>query len=321
MPTNLPPDYFVEEKKLRQAKTPDEKIAILEKMIAIAPHHKGTDHLLAQLRSKISKLKEEKERRPSVQRKADLLFNVKKEGAGQVLFIGFPNSGKSSLVSVLSGSPLEVGDYPFTTHVLQARMMRYQDIWVQLVDTPALGDESTSMWFGNMVRKADALVIVLGLSNELELEYELMVEEVKGHIPHIDSRTESLLVVVNKLDLHDFAPSLQTFEKAQVGKRGFVPISATNDVNLHLLRERIFESLEIVRVYSKLPGKKPDMDTPFVLKKGATIMDLAAKIHRDFSSELRYAKLWRGDQYQGMMVGKDFVLHDRDVVELHTSKT
>jgi uncharacterized protein len=105
MPTNLPPDYYVEEKKLRHAKTPDEKIAIVEKMLSLAPHHKGTDHLIAQLRSKISKLKEEKERRPVAQKKADLLFNVKKEGAGQVLFIGFPNSGKSSLVSILSGSP------------------------------------------------------------------------------------------------------------------------------------------------------------------------------------------------------------------------
>ena len=151
-------------------------------MIAIAPHHKGTDHLLAQLRSKISKLKEEKERRPAVQRKADLLFNVKKEGAGQVLFIGFPNAGKSSLVSALSGSPLEIGNYPFTTRVLQARMMRYEDIQIQLVDTPAIGDESTPMWFDNMVRKTDVLAIVLGLSDDLELEYDLMIEELKRHL-------------------------------------------------------------------------------------------------------------------------------------------
>ena len=321
MPTNLPPDYFVEERKLRQAKTPDEKIAILERMIAIAPHHKGTDHLLAQLRSKISKLKEEKEKRPAAQRKVDLLFNVKKDGAGQVLFIGFPNSGKSSLVSALSGSPLEVGDYPYTTRVLQARMMRYEDIWIQLVDTPALGDESTSMWFGNMVRKADLLVWVLGLSEEVELEYDLMAEEVKRHIPDLDSRPESVVVTVNKLDLQEFAPLLAAFEKSQAGRRRVVPVSATNDMNLYLLKEAIFESLGIVRVYSKLPGKKPDMEAPFVLRKGCTILDLAVKIHRDLPSDLRYAKLWRGDEYQGMMAGRDFVLKDGDIVELHTSKT
>lgn len=321
MPTNLPPDYFAEEKKLRQARTPDEKIAILERMLSIAPHHKGTDHLIAQLRSKISKLKEEKERRPAVQRKADLLYNVKREGAGQVLFIGFPNSGKSSLVSRLSGSFLEVGDYPFTTRVLQARMMRYHDIWIQLVDTPALGDESTAMWFGNMVRKVDALVMVLALSEEIELEYDLMTEEVKRHVPDLDGGSESVVVALNRLDLQEFAPALLTFETNQEGRSRIIPVSATNDVNLHLLRDKIFESLRIVRVYSKLPGKKPDMDAPFVLKKGGTITDLAAKIHRDFSSDLRYAKLWRSDEYNGMMAGKDFVLKDGDIVELHTSKT
>lgn len=321
MPTNLPPDYFIEEKKLRQARTPDEKIAILERMIAIAPHHKGTDHLLAQLRSKISKLKEEKERRPAAQRKADLLFNVKKEGAGQVLFIGFPNAGKSSLISALSGSPLEVGDYPFTTRVLQARMMCYQDIQIQLVDTPALGDESTPMWFSNMVNKADALVMVLGLSDELELEYDLMVEEVRRYLPESVLASASFAIAVNKSDLAEFAPSLLAFEKNRADGGGIVAVSVVSSLNLQTLREKIFQSLRIVRVYSKLPGKKADMAAPFVLKRGATIMDLATKIHRDFSSDLRYAKLWRGNQYQGMMAGKDFGLDDGDIVELHTSKT
>jgi uncharacterized protein len=201
-------------------------------------------------------------------------------------------------------------------------MMRYQDIWIQLVDTPALGDESTALWFSNMVRKVDTLVFVLGLSHEMDLEWDLMMEEVKGHIPDLDSGTEpAVVIVVNKLDLQEFAPTLRVFESSDGENRRIVPVSATHDVNLHVLKETIFESLGIVRVYSKLPGKKPDMDAPFVLKKGCTITDLAVKIHRDFSSDLRYAKLWRRDEYQGMMAGKDFVLKDGDIVELHISKT
>jgi small GTP-binding protein len=337
MPANLPPTYFEEEKRLRDAKNPDDKIAIVERMLAIVPHHKGTDHLIAQLRAKISKLREERERRPQAQRKLDLLYNIKKEGAGQVLFIGLPNSGKSALVSALSGEHLEVGDYPYTTRVLQTRMMRYEDIWIQLVDTPALGDESQSMWFGNMLRKADVITVVLCLSDALEVEYELVMEEIKKQLPYIEEEQRSLLRVVNKADLTVHAQSMEKFEKKQVRGTGIIPVSAIQDINLHLLKRTIFESLEIIRVYSKLPGKKPDLDAPFVLKKGSTTLDLAMKVHKDFLAKLRYAKLWRGidsstrgristdtrlagvpvSEHNGMMVSKDFVLEDRDVIELH----
>ncbi|HVN22481.1 MAG TPA: GTPase [Syntrophorhabdales bacterium] len=316
MPANLPPTYYEEEKRLRDAKNPDDKIAIIERMLAIIPHHKGTDHLIAQLRSRISKLKEEKERRPQAQRKIDLLYNVKKEGAGQVLFIGFPNSGKSAVVGALSGEPLEVADYPYTTRILQTRMMRYQDIWIQLVDTPALGDESQSMWFGNMLRKADAIVAVVALSEALETEYELVFEEIKSQLPYIDTAS-ALLIVVTKADLTEFTGSLKEFEKKSPSPGEIIPVSVTQDMNLHILNQKLFEKLGVIRVYSKLPGKKPDFDAPFVLKKGSTTLDLAVKVHKDFVAKFRYAKLWRHAQSDGMMVSKDFVLQDKDVLELH----
>ena len=318
MPANLPPTYFEEEKRLRDTKNPDDKIAIIERMLAIVPHHKGTDHLIAQLRAKISKLREESERRPQAQRKLDLLYNIKKEGAGQVLFIGFPNSGKSALVGALSGEPFEVADYPYTTRILQTRMMRYEDIWIQLIDTPALGDESQSMWFGNMLRKADVIALVLSLSDALEVEYELVMEEIKKQLPYVEEEQRSLVTVVNKADLTAYAPSMEAFEKKLVSAKGrVIPVSATQDMNLYLLKRTIFESLGIIRVYSKLPGKKPDLGAPFVLKKGSTTLDLAVKVHKDFVAKLRYAKLWRGTEHNGMMVSKDFVLEDRDVIELH----
>jgi len=317
MPANLPPDYFEEEKRLRQAKTVDDKIAILEKMLAIIPHHKGTDKLIGSLRAKIAKLREEKERRPQVQKKSDTLYNIKKEGAGQVLFVGHPNSGKSSIVSALSGEPLEIGDYPFTTRHLQQRMMRYEDILIQLVDTPAIGDESTHMWFNNMIKKADVIVIVLGLSDILGIEYELAVEEIKPHLSDEFDAGKSSITVVNKLDLTEYIKIYENFE--QTAGRGIqlVPVSAQNDVNLMLLREMIFKSLAVIRVYSKTPGKKPDLDAPFVLKKGSSLIECAARIHKDFIEKLKYAKLWRKNKYDGMMVRRDFILEDRDIIELH----
>lgn len=317
MPANLPPDYFEEEKKLRQAKTIDEKISIIENMLAIIPHHKGTDKLIGALRARVSKLKEEREKRPQAQKKSDTLYNIKKDGAGQVLFVGFPNSGKSSIISMLSGEPLEVAEYPYTTRILHQRMMRYEDIQIQLVDTPAIGDESTSMWFGNMIRKADVVAITLALSDALDIEYELVMEEIKPHLPYMQNTAQQLLVVVNKLDLTEYSKYLDEFEKTPCKDKKIIPVSAKNDVNLHRLKEIIFNSLEIIRVYSKMPGKKPDLDAPFVIRKGSSLLDCAGKIHKDFVEKLRYAKLWRKGRVEGMMVSRDFILEDRDIIELH----
>jgi len=317
MPANLPPDYFVEEKKLRQAKSIDEKIAIIEKMIAIMPHHKGTDKLLASLRAKIAKLREEKEKKPQTQRRFEQFFNVKKDGAGQVLCIGFPNAGKSALISALSGEPLEVADYPYTTRILHTRMMRYEDIWIQLVDTTAIGDENTPMWFGNMVKKADVLLAVIALSDALDIEYELIMEEIKRYRPDIETKDGSLIIAVNKLDLTRYVSCLDEFIHRRGKEKIIIPVSAEKDVNLHELKEIIFRSLNIARIYSKLPGKKPDLESPFVMKKGGTVLEFAEKIHKDFLVKLKYAKLWRKDSYNGMMVSKDFILEDKDIIELH----
>ncbi len=317
MPANLPPDYFEEEKRLRQAKTIDEKIVIIENMLAIIPHHKGTDKLIGSLRARVSKLKEEKERRPQTQKKSDSLYNVKKDGAGQVLFIGFPNSGKSSVVSALSGEPLDIAAYPYTTRVLQQRMMRYEDIQIQLVDTPAIGDESTSIWFGNMARKADAIAVTMALSEALDVEFELIMEELKPHMPYLQQTAQRLLIVINKLDLVEYAKYLEEFENQVDKKHKVIPVSAKDDVNIHQLKGSIYDALEIIRVYSKIPGKKPDLDVPFVIKKGSNLLDCAGKIHKDFTEKLRYAKLWRKGKLDGMMVSRDFILEDGDIIEFH----
>jgi hypothetical protein len=316
MPANLPPDYFVEEKKLREAKTIDEKISIIERMIAIAPHHKGTDKLIGSLRAKIAKLKEEKERRPQAQRRTDTLYNIKKEGAGQVLFLGFPNSGKSSIISALSGEPLEVADYPFTTRYLQQRMMRYEDILIQLIDTPAIGDESLPMWFNHMVAKADAIVIVVSLSDALDVGYELVMEELRPVLTKEGRRNDSIILCVNKFDLMQYRGDYERFERQLGGKVAILPISAKAEININPLKEMIFKAISVIRVYSKIPGKKPDMEVPFVLKYGSTVIECAEKIHKDFVEKLRYAKLWREGFYDGIMVSKDFILEDRDIIEL-----
>jgi len=94
-------------------------------------------------------------------------------------------------------------------------------------------------------------------------------------------------------------------------------VSATTGYNLELLKQTLFERLEIIRVYTKSRGKEPDRKSPFVLKKGATVEELAAKIHKEFVNQFKFAKVWGEDVYDGQMIQRGYVLHDGDVVELH----
>ncbi|HOJ43027.1 MAG TPA: TGS domain-containing protein, partial [Syntrophorhabdaceae bacterium] len=126
-----------------------------------------------------------------------------------------------------------------------------------------------------------------------------------------------LLVVVNKLDLVEYSKNLEEFEKQVKDRHRIIPVSAKNDVNIHQLKDVIFDALQIIRIYSKIPGKKPDLDVPFVLKKGSNILDCAEKIHKDFVEKMKYAKIWRKGKLEGMMVSKDFILEDKDIVEIH----
>lgn len=315
MPANLPPQYYEEEKKLKEAKTPEEKIKIIERMLSIIPHHKGTDKLIGSLRAKIAKLREEKEKRPQTRKGIEALYNVKKEGAAQVLFIGFPNSGKSSVISALSGEYLVVADYPYTTKIPKPIMMKYEDISFQLVDTPAIGDESTNIWFGNMVKKADLICIVVAICEDVLTEYQLIKEEMGRYI---EGTEKPCIVVINKMDLVEHSGKYEEVErKLKAENVSPIPVSANCMMNIHELKEQIFQKSGIIRVYSKLPGKKPDLEAPFTLKKGSTVLDFAEGIHKDFVKRLKYARLWRREMLNGMMVSKDFVLQDKDIVELH----
>lgn len=145
----------------------------------------------------------------------------------------------------------------------------------------------------------------------------LSLRSQKIYLPEIDGGEASLVIVVNKIDLVEFARSLEEFEHAVGGRHTVVRVSVVNDVSLHCLKEVIFQALGMVRLYSKLPGKKPDMKVPFILDRGSTVADAATKIHRHFREKLRYAKLWQEGVYDGIMVSRGVVLQDKDIIELH----
>jgi len=329
VPANLPPEYFEVEKNLREARTPEEKIAIMEKLLSIIPKHKGTEKLIGLYRSKIAKLKEEIARRPSTAKKASL-FRIEKSGAGQVIIIGPPNSGKSSLISALTGLELEIAEFPFTTKIAAPFMMPYENIKIQLIDTPPITPDYFETWLAEMVKSVEAVLLVLDASdgytaenlemllNRLkEKKVELVPEEMEIPSDKFPFLKKSL-IILNKADLSEpelIREELNTLFNLPVE---YFFVSARSRENLPALKKRIFHLLQIVRIYSKIPGKKPDYESPFILRKGQNILDLARLVHKDFAEKLNYARVWnKSGTIQGLRVTRDYLLNDEDVVELH----
>ena len=330
MPANLTPQYIDAEKKLRTAKTPQEKIEILEEMLALIPKHKGTEKLQAQHKSKLAKLREEIAKQPSV--KHGLSHIIPKQGAGQVIVIGTPNVGKSMLIKSLTGAEPEVGDYPFTTRVPAPYMMKFENVRVQLIDLPPLTSDIMESWHVELIKVADAALIIVDLSNvespsllesliaklkekrvEFAAEDYVPPEEGPGP-PQFKKRT---LLVANKKDLDAGGDHLETLKFFFEGQLAILPVSSLLGEGLEELKKRIFSILHVIRVYSKAPGKKPDHNEPFVLKRGSTVIDMARAVHKDFAEKLAYARLWRGEEYTGQMINRDFILEDEDICELH----
>jgi len=328
MPANLPPEYHAIEKELRTARTPQEKIGIYERLIAVIPHHKGTDKLIAMYRQKIAKAKEEILRRPSTARHGPA-FKVEKSGAGQVVLVGPPNAGKSLLIKRLTGAAPEVADYPFTTRAAAPYMMPFENVQVQLIDTPPVSAEFMESWFPELVKIADAVVLVadlgdveapLVLDGILARLRERKVEFVPGGRDIPPERFPFLkraIIAANKSDLAGAAEVLADLQALLETPLEVVPVSADTGAGLEELRRRIFDLLGVVRVYSKAPGKKADRTTPFTLKKGSTLMDMAKAVHKDFADKLDYARVWNAQGMDGQRVNRDYILTDEDVIELH----
>jgi ribosome-interacting GTPase 1 len=330
MAANLTPQYLEAEKRLKTAKTPQERLEILQEMLALMPKHKATEKLQAQVKGKISKLKEEMAHAPSV--KHGVSYLVPKQGAGQVVVLGPPNSGKSMLIKALTGADPEVGDYPFTTRHPSPYMMKFENVRVQLVDIPPMTPEIMESWQVELVKVADAALIVVDLADaEAPTVLESLVARLKekrvefmrddyvapddfAGPPPFRKRT---FLVANKSDLDPGGANLEATKLFFGDQLAVLPVSSTAGDGIEDLRKRIFAYLDVIRVYSKAPGKKPEHDAPFVLKKGTTVIEMARAVHKDFAEKLAYARLWRGAEYTGQMVTRDFVLEDEDICELH----
>lgn len=326
MPANLPPAYFQAEKQFREAKTPQEKIEALELMLALMPKHKGTDRLRAGLRSKIAKFEEESQKKLATSRKSGGYY-IKREGVGQLALVGLPNSGKSALFSALTGVSVEVAGYPFTTQLPVPGMIKFENIQFQLIDMPPITSKDI-LSLAHILRDADALLTVVDLANNPIGQMETLLTElaklrirlVEGDLimpqPSYERVFEKrAIILANKYDLPESRASYQELT-AKYGNN-VRAISAETGFGVVELKELIYQLLNIIRVYSKAPGKEPDFNEPIVLKKGSTILEAAGSIHKDFRHQLKHALVWGSSKFDGQNVSRNHILQEGDVIELH----
>ncbi|MFQ5344025.1 MAG: GTPase [Anaerolineae bacterium] len=326
MPTNLPPEYFEAEARYRAAQSAAEKIVLLEELISTIPKHKGTDKLRADLRRRLSKLKSSAQTRKGVSRH-ESPFHIDKEGAGQVAVVGPPNTGKSALVAALTNATPEVSPAPFTTWTPTPGMMPVENVQVQLIDTPPLSREYVRPDLLDLIRRVDLILLVVDLPTDpiQQIEDTVAILEENRIIPlrledrHAERRRLTfvpLLVLANKNDDEDSDEVFEIFLELLEDEWPLLPVSAVTGRNLERMKQVVYERLGIMRVYSKAPGREPDLSAPFVLKKGDTVEEFAGKVHQDFYRNLKTARVWGSGVFDGQLVGRDHVLHEGDVVEL-----
>ena len=277
MPTNLPPECQKLEEEYRAAKSTPEKITALEAYLTAIPKHKGTDHLRADLRRKLSKLKASPQAKKGTA-KQQSAFHIDKEGAGQVALIGPANGGKSALVAALTNASPEVSEAPMTTWTPTPGMMAVDNIQIQLIDTPSLSREFVDPEMFNMLRRVDLILLVVDVQTDpvrqIKETVDILHERRIIPLNLQDQYTEELaltakpfLVLANKTDDESINEVFDIFCELLEGDWPLLPVSAATGRNLDLLEQTVFDQLGIIRIYSKIPGKPADMSAPFAARK------------------------------------------------------
>jgi len=289
MPINAGPEYFLAEKKYLESKTREEKIEALQEMIRAIPKHKGTETQLALLKKRLAKLKSQK----SIKAKSRPKFSIRKLSAAQVCIIGLTKSGKSSLLKVLTGKNVEIADYPYTTKEPNVGMMTFGDIQIQLIEIPSTFDPESM----SILHICDEIVVLLDAENPDEQK-----EELTRILKQRNLSNKKILFVVNKSDLNP--------------ETKYLKVSAKKETGLEELKERIWSNLDLIRVYTKSPGK-PKKLPPITLPKESTVKDVARIVHKDFLKNFKFARIFNDSKFSGISVGLDYKLNDLDIVEIH----
>ncbi len=326
MSANLPPEYYEAEERFRDAGTPEEKIYALEEVLTTIPKHKGTDRIRADYRRKLSKLKAGLDTKKKGGKHTSA-FHVEKEGPARVIVIGAPNVGKSALIAAVTHATPKVSQYPFTTWKPVPGMMPIRDIQIQLIDTPAISQEHVEPELFGLIRTADFALLLVDIQGRsiqqlddtigLLDKYHITLQQADSGLPERGKIVcLPCIVLVTKTDDPAWDEEFDVFRELLEDQWPLLAISAQTGRNLDQLKETLFDRLELMRVYSKQPGKEADHTAPFVLRRGDTIAEFAAKVHKDVARNLKTARIWGTGVHDGQQVSRDHTLHDGDIVEL-----
>lgn len=342
MPANLTPEFKAAEAAFRQARDPKERLECLREMLRTIPKHKGTDHLQGDIKSRIKDLTEELAGPKKGGARGGPITVLRPEGAAQIALLGSPNAGKSALHARLTGSNATVAPYPFTTQFPQPGMLPYQDVAFQLLDLPPLTRDRPVSWIDQTLQSTDACLFVVDLADpecvDQALETHALLAEKRVTLTERweigaaadagedDEATLANLFAVRLLTLliaakADRIPALAdewaVFQELTGWRYPMLAASATTGEGLESIGLWLFRELGIVRVYTKTPGKPPDMGRPFTVRRGQTVRDVARLIHRDLAQSLKYARHWTHGQSHSQQVGPDHRVADGDILEMH----
>jgi uncharacterized protein len=347
MPANLSPEYKKAEQAFRSAREPRERLDCLREMLRTVPKHKGTERIQADIKSRIRELTDELGAPHKGPSRSGPSHAVRHEGAAQVCLIGPPNSGKSSLHALLTGSRAEVGPFPYTTHAPLPGMLPFEDIAFQLVDLPPIAAEHVEPWLAGLLQTADAAWLVVDVADPACTEQLLAItaELAKRKITLIDTwpglgdgdtasgRSEDepeaeempdpfrtrlpTVLVANKNDLDPDPEEARVLEELTGVRFPAVTTSAHSGHGVEQLAPFLFKGLGIARVYTKVPGRPADRTRPFTVRQGETVLDVARLVHQDVARTLKFARLWGSGAFDGQQVGPEHGVRDGDVLELH----
>lgn len=329
MAANLTPQYLEAETEYKKAQTAEERLACLRKMYALLPKHKASEKLQAELKTKISDARDACEKEQAKGKKGGVSYKIPRQGAGQYVIVGPPNAGKSRLLAAVTRATPEVAPYPFTTREPHAGMMDWEDVRVQLVDTPPITADVMEAYVSSLVRAADGALLMLDLGDDdgpfaveavtekLASTKTVLVGQTPAEIPDYSIEYVRTLLVANKIDQPGATDRLEIVREMFGDRFPIQVISAERGDGLPQFRESAFRGLNVIRVYTKQPGKPPDLTSPFTCPADSTLAEFAGVVHRDFAEKLKSARIWGAGVHDGQTVGREHVLHDKDVVELH----
>jgi ribosome-interacting GTPase 1 len=326
MPANLTPEYFKAEQWFRTATTSEEKILAIERMLAVMPKHKGTDHLKADLRRKLSKLKETETQKAAKGKSVDI-FHIPRTGSAQIAIIGLPNTGKSSIVAAVTNAKVNIADFPYATGVPVPGMVRYEDVQIQLIDMPPITADYVAPGQVGTYRHCNIIAICIDLSADiaeqltvatdfLETRNLLIYGKTTALDTSVTSQGKKAFYLCTKSDIAK-PDAIETLKKLSKYDLPIIITSTENYEGIEELPRRLFELCGIIRIYTKPPGYKADLGEPFTLPVGSTVLDLAKAIHKELAEKFKAAKIWGTGVFDGQNVPRDHILHDKDIVELH----